>query len=157
MNYTVSFGSGWKRDAIGLAGKGQILITDDSINLSGRQHTAIFFKILLWLLSSMMMANILVILCSRLFSFSAGVTHDIKAIVAGVVGLILTVTVATFLTKYFGSSPYSFKIPKDSIVGLRRVGTLIKFKTASQEKYHMFRASSEQEAERIELEIKTGG
>ena len=153
MEYAVRFGSGWTRDGIGLMGKGKIFISGDSINLSGRQHTSIIFKALLWVLSAMMVANVLIILCSKLFSSSAEGVYDIRVIVTGSVGLISAVMIATLLTKYFGSSPYSCKISKDSIVEVNRDGRRIKFKTLSQIKYQMFTASSEQEAETLAFEF----
>jgi len=154
LEYAVIFGGKWGRDSQGLSGKGKIVIEEESVDLYGRQHTAIFFKVLLWLLSAMMVGNIVVVLCSNLFSFSADRIGHIKMVGAGSIGLILTVTVATLLTKYFGSSPYSSRLPKNSILDLKRTGNLIKFKTASQKKYHMFRAASEQDAVNIEQRLR---
>ncbi len=154
MEYAVIFGGRWGRDSQGLSGKGKIVIEEESVDLSGRQHTAIFFKVLLWLLSAMMVGNVIVVLCSKLFSFSADGIGHIKMVGAVLIGLILTVTVATLLTKYFGSSPYSSRLQKNSILELSRTGSLIRFKTAPQEKYHMFRASSEQDAVNIEQRLK---
>ena len=57
MESNVSFGGKWKRDGLGLKGKGKVKIDGDSIILEGRQHTAPFFKILLWLITAMMMTN----------------------------------------------------------------------------------------------------
>ncbi len=154
MEYAVIFGGKWGRDSQGLSGKGKMVIEEESVDLYGRQHTAIFFKVLLWLLSAMMVGNIMVVLCSKIFSFSADGIGHIKMVGAGSIGLILTVTAATLLTRYFGSSPYSSRLPKNSILDLNRTGNLIKFKTASQKKYHMFRASSEQDAVNIEQRLK---
>lgn len=154
LEYAVIFGGRWGRDSQGLSGKGKIVIEEESVDLFGRQHTAIFFKVLVWLLSAMMVGNIMVVLCSKLFSFSADGIGHIKMVGAGSIGLILTVTAATLLTRYFGSSPYSSRLPKNSILDLNRTGNLIKFKTASQKKYHMFRAASEQDAVNIEQRLR---
>ena len=83
MEYAVIFGGRWGRDSQGLSGKGKIVIEEESVNLSGRQHTAIFFKVLLWLLSAMMVGNVMVVLCSKLFSFSADGIGHIKMVGAG--------------------------------------------------------------------------
>ncbi len=154
MEYSVIFGGKWGRDSLGLSGKGKIVIGEESIDLFGRQHTAILFKALLWLLSAVMMGNISLVLCSKLFSFSSDGIGHIKMVGAGSIGLILTVTVATLLTKYFGSSPFSASFPRSSVLDLNRTGSLIKFKTASQKKYHMFRAASEQDAVNIEQGLR---
>ncbi|MCX5873251.1 MAG: hypothetical protein NTY51_08470 [Deltaproteobacteria bacterium] len=49
MEFIVRFGNGWKRDDLGLAGMGKIVINEDTVMLSVRQHTALLFKVLLWL------------------------------------------------------------------------------------------------------------
>ena len=154
MEYAVIFGGRWGRDSQGLSGKGKIVIEEESVNLSGRQHTAIFFKVLLWLLSAMMVGNVMVVSMLKLFSFSADGIGHIKMVGVVSIGLILTVMAATLMTKYFGSSPYSSRLQKNSILELSRTGNLIKFKTVAKEKYHMFRASSEQDAVNIEQRLK---
>ena len=68
MEYTVGLGRGWKRDEHGLAGKGSISIDADTVNLSGKQQTALLFKVLLWSLTAMMVANISVVVYANLFS-----------------------------------------------------------------------------------------
>lgn len=71
MEYAVIFGGRWGRDSQGLSGKGKIVIEEESVNLSGRQHTAIFFKVLLWLLSAMMVGNVMVVsMLETIFFFS---------------------------------------------------------------------------------------
>ncbi|MGC8659039.1 MAG: hypothetical protein ACP5U1_08190 [Desulfomonilaceae bacterium] len=158
MEYPVRFGSGWGRDGIGLMGQGKILTNHDSISLYGRQHTSILFKVLLWLISAIMVANVLIVLSSRLISVSSGGFHDPRVIALWLVGFILAVVVATLLTKYFGSSPYSRKISKASIVEVRRVGRQLRLKAAHDKKSLMFKVSFETEAEKIALEfVKDSG
>lgn len=146
MEYAIIFGGKWGRDSQGLSGKGKIVVEEESVDLYGRRHTAIFFKILLWLSSAIMVANIVVVLCSNLFSFPADRIGYIKMIGAGSIGLILAITVATILTKYFGSSPCSSHFAKESITDINRTDRMIKFRTVPRGECHIFKASSEQDA-----------
>lgn len=152
MEYTVGLGKGWKRDEHGLAGKGSISIDADTVNLSGKQQTALLFKVLLWSLTAMMVANISVVVYSNLFSVGE---HQRSGLIAMlIVGLGLTVTVATLLTRYFGSSPYSLKFKRNNVLGVTRAGNFITIKASTQGNSITFKALSEQDAQDIEHEIK---
>ena len=123
MEYTVGLGKGWKRDEHGLAGKGSVSIDADTVNLSGKQQTALLFKVLLWSLTAMMVANISVVVYANLFSVGEHQSSGLIAMV--IVGLGLTVTVATLLTRYFGSSPYSLKFKRNNVLELHGLGILL--------------------------------
>ena len=152
MEYTVGLGKGWKRDEHGLAGKGSISIDADTVNLSGKQQTALLFKVLLWSLTAMMVANISVVVYSNLFSVGE---HQRSGLIAMlIVGLGLTVTVATLLTRYFGSSPYSLKFKRDNVLGVTRDGNFVTITASTQGNSITFKALSEQDAQDIENEIK---
>jgi hypothetical protein len=152
LEYTVGLGRGWKRDEHGLAGKGSISIDADTVNLSGKQQTALLFKVLLWSLTAMMVANVSAVVYANLFS--VGEHHRSGLIAMLIVGLALTVTVATLLTRYFGSSPYSLKFKRNNVLGVTRAGNFITIKASSQGSSVTFKALSEQDAQDIENEIK---
>jgi hypothetical protein len=151
LEFTVKFGNGWKRDDLGLAGIGKIVVNEDTVVLNGRQHTALMFKILLWLMSAMMTSQFLSVAISIILPDTP--MTDMRFIVALIIGSVLVIGVSTFVSKYFGSSPYSSAIPKKAVAELTREGKLIKFRVSSQGKRHMFRAVSEQEAQDIELAL----
>jgi hypothetical protein len=152
LEYTVSLGKGWKRDEHGLAGKGSISIDADTVNLSGKQQTALLFKVLLWSLTAMMVANVSAVVYANLFS--AGEHHRSGLIAMLIAGLALTVTVATLLTRYFGSSPYSLKFKRNNVIGVTRAGNFITIKASTQGNSITFKALSEKDAQDIEHEIK---
>lgn len=153
MEYTVVLGKGWKRDKHGLAGKGSVSIDADTVNLSGKQQTAFLFKVLLWSLTAMMVANISVVVYANLFP--GGEHQSLGLIAMLIVGLGLTVTVATLLTRYFGSSPYSLKFKRNNVLGVTRAGNSITIKASTQGNSITFKALSEQDAQNIEHEIKS--
>lgn len=147
----MTFGNGWKRDDLGLAGIGKIVINEDTVMLQGRQHTALMFKVLLWLMSAMMTSQFLSVGISIIFPDTP--MTDVRFIIALMIGSVLVVGISTFVSKYFGSSPYSSRFPKKAVEELAREGKLIKFRISSQGKFHMFRAASEQEAQDIERQL----
>jgi len=152
LEYTVVLGKGWKRDKHGLAGKGSVSIDADTVNLSGKQQTAFLFKVLLWSLTAMMVANISVVVYANLFP--GGEHQSLGLIAMLIVGLGLTITVATLLTRYFGSSPYSLKFKRNNVLGVTRAGNSITIKASTQGNSITFKALSEQDAQDIEHEIK---
>ncbi len=144
MESNVSFGGKWKRDGLGLKGTGKVKIDGDSIILEGRQHTAPFFKILLWLITAMMMTNICFMAYSMLCP-GTGV-NLMWVVILGGIGFILIIAVATILTGYFGSSPYSTRVSKRTVTGLKIDGNIIRFRPSAEKDFCVFRTATEQEA-----------
>ena len=151
MESNVNFGGKCKRDGLGLKGKGKVKIDGDSIILEGRQHTAPFFKILLWLITAMMMTNICFMAYSMLCP-GTGVNLMWVVILCGI-GFILVVAVATILTGYFGSSPYSTRFSKRTVTGLKIDGNIIRFRPSAEKHICVFRTATEQEALEIQRNL----
>ncbi len=151
MESKVSFGGKWKRDGLGLKGKGKLKIDGDSIILEGRQHTAPFFKILLWLITAMMMTNICFVAYSMLCP-GTGV-NLMWVVILSAIGLFLVIAVSTILTGYFGSSPYSTRFSKRAVIGLKIDGNIIRFRPSTNTEICVFRTSTEQEALEIQRNL----
>jgi len=151
LESNVNFGGKCKRDGLGLKGKGKVKIDGDSIILEGRQHTAPFFKILLWLITAMMMTNICFMAYSMLCP-GTGVNLMWVVILCGI-GFILVVAVATILTGYFGSSPYSTRFSKRTVTGLKIDGNIIRFRPSAEKHICVFRTATEQEALEIQINL----
>jgi len=149
----VNFGSKWTRDGLGLKGNGKFRIDGDSITLEGRRHTAPLFKALLWLLTVMMTTNICFVVYSFLFPVTE-VNVTWVAIVSAI-GIILAIGLATTLTRYFGSSPYSTRFSKSSVAGVEIEGNLIRLRLSAKEKTCVFfRTSTEEEAREIQTTLQ---
>jgi hypothetical protein len=151
LESNVNFGGKCKRDGLGLKGKGKVKIDGDSIILEGRQHTAPFFKILLWLITAMMMTNICFVAYSMLCP-GTGVNLMWVVIVCAI-GFILVIAVATILTGYFGSSPYSTRFSKRTVTGLKIDGNIIRFRPSAEKDICVFRTATEQEALEIQRNL----
>ena len=151
MESNVSFGGKWKRDGLGLKGKGKVKIDGDSIILEGRQHTAPFFKILLWLITAMMMTNICFVAYSMLCPGTE--VNLMWVVIVCAIGFILVIAVATILTGYFGSSPYSTRFSKRTVTGLKIDGNIIRFRPSAEKDFCVFRTATEQEALEIQRNL----
>ena len=154
LESTVIFGDGWKRDGLGLKGNGKIAIEGDSITVTTDQHTSPFFKILLWISAAMMTGNICLVLYSAFFSgYSYGV---FLTIVFYAVGILLIIGLPTFITSYFGSSPFSARFPKKSLKGIDRNGSKITLRLISGKDFLSFQTATEDQAVQIEGMIREG-
>ncbi len=152
MESNVSFGGKWRRDELGLKGKGKLRIDGDSIILEGKQHTSPFFKILLWLLSAMMTANICLVIYSALLTEPSACS--IWTVLSYSLGFLLVVAVPTFVTAYFGSSPYSVRFPKKTLVQVQRNGASIRLKPSDKTGFVLFRTANEEEAVEIQRNLE---
>jgi hypothetical protein len=69
------------------------------------------------------------------------------------IGFILVVAVATILTGYFGSSPYSTRFSKRTVTGLKIDGNIIRFRPSAEKHICVFRTATEQEALEIQINL----
>jgi hypothetical protein len=152
LESNVSFGGKWRRDELGLKGKGKLRIDGDSIILEGKQHTSPFFKILLWLASAMMTANICIVIYSALFTEPSACSF--WTVLSYSVGFLLVVAVPTFVTTYFGSSPYSVRFSKKTLAEFKRNGALIRLRPSVKSEFLLFRTVNEEEAVEIQRNVE---